>query len=47
VVAADGSERGVQLVPGNPHVEIEIDDLNKLWVDAKTNGGKVCGFYLT
>lgn len=46
VVAANGSQRGIVLIPGNPPVSIEIDDLSKLYVDAQTSGDEVCGVYL-
>lgn len=45
VVAASGSQRGVVLIPGNNPVRIEIDNVNKLYVDSQTNGDKVCYAY--
>ena len=45
-LATAGSEAGIQLLPGNPAIPIDIDDLNKLYGDVLTNGGKICGVYL-
>jgi hypothetical protein len=45
VVAASGSQKGIVLIPGNDPVTTEIDDLSDLWVDAQTNGDRVCGAY--
>ena len=36
VVAAEGSQKGAVLIPGNQAKTIYIDDLNKLYVDAIT-----------
>jgi len=46
VVAANGSIKGIILIPGSAPVVIDMDDLNKLWVDAQTSGDEVCGAYL-
>lgn len=45
VVAANGSQNGIILVPGNAPVDIAIDDVSKLYVDAQTNGDAVCFVY--
>lgn len=39
--------KGVILMPGNPPVFLQINDLSLLWVDAQTNGGKLAYAYLT
>ena len=46
VDATAGSMRGIILIPANPPVEIEIDDLSKLYVDAQTNGDEICFVYV-
>ncbi len=38
VVAARGSQKGTVLMPGNVPITIYISDLNKLYVDARSNG---------
>ena len=45
VVAADSSQRGIVLVPGNPPITILIDDVSKIYVDAQTDGDAVCFNY--
>lgn len=47
VVAASGSQRGIVLIPGNDPVKIQIDNLNKLYVDSQTNGDAVSFTYFT
>ncbi len=42
VVASSGSQRGIVVVPGNPPVGIEVKNLNLLYVDALTDGDKLC-----
>lgn len=42
VVAASGAQRGVVIIPGNAPVPIAIGNLNLLYVDAMTNGDKLC-----
>lgn len=44
-VAADGSQKGIVLVPGNNPVTILADNLNKIYVDAQTNGDAVVYTY--
>lgn len=44
VVAAAGSQRGI-LLPGPTPRRIDIDNVNKLYVDAQSNGDKVCYAY--
>jgi hypothetical protein len=45
VVAAAATRQGVALVPTGPPVELEIDDLGDVWVDAITNGEGVSFLY--
>lgn len=45
VVAAEGSQVGTVLVPGNPPLLLLIDDVNKIYVDAITNNDAVCYTY--
>lgn len=45
VTAANGSQKGVILIPGNEPVRIDIDDVSKLWGDVQTNGGKIAFSY--
>jgi len=47
VRAASGSKNGIVIIPGNPPATIEVDNLSKLWVDAESNGGVICGVYYT
>jgi len=44
VVAAEGSEKGFMLQPGQA-VEINISNVNKLYIDARTAGNGVSFFY--
>jgi len=46
VVAADSSQQGIVLIPGNPPTPIYVSDLNLLWVDAQTNGDKISYAYI-
>ena len=41
VVAASGSQKGVVLIPGNSPITVYIDNLNKLYVDAQTDGDAI------
>lgn len=45
VRATSGNKNGIIVVPGNPPVQVEINDLNLLWVDSETSGGKLCVGY--
>lgn len=47
VAAADGSQKGMVLIPGNAPQVILIDDLSKLYVDAQTNNNAVVYNYYT
>ena len=42
VVAASGAQRGVVVVPGNAPVSMAVGNLSMLWVDAMTDGDKLC-----
>ena len=46
VVAASGSMRGIVLIPGNPSIPIEIDNLSKLYVDSQTNNDELVYCYV-
>ena len=46
VVAAAGFQRGVVLIPGNNSVFLAFDDLSRVYVDAITNGDKLCYTYV-
>lgn len=46
VSAVSGSERGVELIPGNAFQAVEIDNLRNLYGDVQTSGGRICGCYL-
>ncbi len=47
VVADADSQKGEILMPGNAPVRIDIDDVNKLFVDAQSNGDAVVfNYYL-
>ena len=46
VIAANATQRGIILIPGNDPVTIEIANLNLLYVDSQTDGDGVCGAYL-
>ena len=41
VVAANGSQQGIVLIPGNDPFVIIIDDVEKIYVDSQTNGDSV------
>jgi len=45
VVAAEGSQRGIPLFPGDK-IEIDIDDVSKIYIDSTVNGDGVTFFYL-
>ena len=47
VVGNASGMRGLVLTPGNPPVFIPISNLNLLYVDAQSNGGKLSWFYTT
>ncbi len=47
VVAANATQRGIVLVPGNDPVRVNIANLNLLYVDVQTNGNAVCGAYFS
>ena len=46
VKAANSSQRGVVLTPGNPSTFIPINDLSLLWADSQTSGDKLCYAYV-
>ena len=46
VLAANSSQRGIIIVPGNQSTYLAINDLSLLWVDAQTNGAKLAYAYL-
>lgn len=45
VVAAEGSQKGIVLIPGNAPRTILIDDVSKIYVDSITDGDAVCFNY--
>lgn len=45
VVGNASGQRGVCIIPGNNPVFLEVNDLNLLWVDAASNGGKLAWAY--
>jgi len=45
VVAANGSQKGVVLTPGNPPVMFLVRDVSSIYVDSQTNGDAVCFVY--
>ena len=45
VVGNASGMRGVVLTPGNPPIYLPISNLNLIWVDSQSNGGKLS--YLT
>jgi hypothetical protein len=47
VVAAHATQRGIVVLSTNNPVVVEIDNLNKLWVDAISSGDAVCGAYFS
>lgn len=46
VVANVSGQKGIIVIPGNNPVFIPVNNLNLLWVDAATNGGKLAYAYL-
>ena len=46
VLAANNSQQGVILTPGNQSTFVPINDLSLLWVDAQTSGNKLCYAYV-
>ena len=46
VIAANATQRGVVLIPGNDPFPLKVKDLSLLYVDSQTNGDGVCGVYL-
>lgn len=46
VDAIEGQQQGIVIVPGNASIFVPIDNLNKIWVDSASNGGKLCYAYL-
>lgn len=47
VVALEGSQEGIILIPGNNPVRIDIDDVTEVWVDSQTSGDAVAFTYFT
>lgn len=47
VVANVSGQRGVILIPGNDPVFIPVSNLNLLYVDSQTNGGKISYLVIT
>lgn len=45
VRATTNNKNGIVIIPGNPPVPVKINDLKSLWVDAQSNGGKLCVGY--
>jgi len=45
VVAANGSQKGVVLTPGNPPAMFLVRDASSIYVDAQTAGDAVCFVY--
>lgn len=45
VVAANGSQKGVVLTPGNPPIMFLIKDVSSIYLDVQTNGDAVCFVY--
>ena len=45
VVAANDAQAGIVLLPGNPPIRMDIDNVQKLYVDAQTNGDSICFNY--
>src|SRR3990167_6386976 len=41
VKAANNSQQGIVIVPGNSATFIAVNNLNLLWVDAQANGAKI------
>ena len=47
VVAANGSQKGILLIPGNAPVTLYIDNLTKLYADSQASGDAICYNYYT
>lgn len=47
VVGNVAGMKGLILTPGNAPIFLAISDLNLLWVDAQTNGGRLAYAYVT
>lgn len=47
VVGNASGMKGIVLPPGNPPIFLPLTNLNLLWVDAQSNGGKLSYLYLT
>lgn len=47
VVGNASGMKGIVLTPGNPPVFLPIKNLNLLWVDSQSNGGKLSYLYQT
>lgn len=45
VVAANGSQKGVVLTPGNPPVMFLVRNVADIYVDSQNNGDAVCFVY--
>ncbi len=45
VVAANGSQVGVVLTPGNPPLVFMVRDVSSIWADVQTNSDAVCFTY--
>ena len=46
VVAREGSQRGIVLLPGNPSVFLPVNDLSLVWAASQQGGSKLCYAYL-
>ena len=47
VVANVSGQKGIVIIPGNDPVNIPVSNLNLLYVDAQSNGGKIAYAYFT
>lgn len=47
VVANVTGQKGIIIIPGNDPIFLAVSNLNLLWVDAATSGGKLAYAYLT
>jgi hypothetical protein len=45
VVAANDSQQGVVLTPGNPPLAFQVRDVSQIYVDVQTNNDAVCFVY--
>ncbi len=45
VVAANSSQRGVVLTPGNPPLVFFVRDVSSIWVDSQNSGDSICFVY--